>query len=439
MRLSKVWGVGGMALMSSLVLSGFGMSSAANAAVRADNSKSPVVVTIWYGLGGALGTDFKNMVYHFNRTHPSIKVEADYEGSYTGGGALQQKLLAAVASHTVPDLAQMEVHSLPVFASQGALQPLTPFIAKTPNDQSSRFLPGMEESTAYKGVTYGIPFNRSLPVIFYNETMFKAHHLTPPQTWTQLAADAKILTSGSGKSKIYGFSPLDQWWFWEVYTWESGSRLLNSSLTKAEFATDKTANLFNLTVDMVKDGDAIVQSGSEGWALTTASVYEGQVAMDEDSSASMATIADNVGNKFQWGVDMIPAGPAGRHVPPGGANLVMMSGLPQSTQNAAWTFLKWMSEPAQSMAWSEETGYLPTKNEIISSKPYKRFLAAHPQMRVVLAEAKYQEAPPESPHYLGIVDYVQDEMDAMYFNHVAPIKALQEAQQEANALLSSGS
>jgi ABC-type glycerol-3-phosphate transport system substrate-binding protein len=423
-----------------MILTGFGMNPPVNAAVKADGSgHDPVTVTIWYGLGGALGTDFRNMVYHFNRTHPGIKVVADYEGTYTGGGPLQQKLLAAIASHSVPDLAQMEVHSMPVFASVGALQPLTSFIAKTPNDQPSRFLSGMEESTSYKGVTYGIPFNRSLPVLFYNETMFKAHHLTPPQTWTQLANDAKILTHGSGKSKVYGFSPLDQWWFWEIYTWESGSHILNSSLTKAEFATPATANIFNMTVDLVKHGDAIVQSGSEGWALTTASVYEGEVAMDEDSSASMATIKDNVGNKFKWGIDMIPAGPAGRIVPPGGGNLVMMAGLPKSTQNAAWTFMKWMSEPAQTMAWSEETGYLPTQNSVISSAPYKRYLAANPQMKVVLDEVKYQKAPPPSPHYLGVYDYVQDEMTAMYFNHVAPIKALQEAQQEADALLSSGS
>lgn len=430
----------GAALLCLVSAAAFGSGIPAWAAslhgVPAATKRAPVTVTMWYGLGGTLGAEFRALVNTFNRTHPDIHVVVDYEGTYTGGGPLQQKLLAAIEAHSTPDLVQLEVHSMPVFASTGALQPLTAFIRHSSVDKPGNFLYGMLASTTYKGVTYGLPFNRSIPIMFYNKTLFaKAGISAPPTTWAQVAQDAKRLTHGSGKTKIYGFSPLDQWWFWEVYTWESGSHIMNPSLTKCEFATPAAARIFQETINLVRQGDAVVQSGADGWGLTTASFYNGEVAMSEDSSASIGTVRANVGHKFQWGVMMMPEGPAGREVPPGGANIVMMAGLPKATQQAAWTFMQWLTAPSQTMKWSEETGYLPVQKSVVSSPAYRAYLKTNPQMQVVLDEVKYQHAPPQSPHYLGIYGYAQDAMSSMYFNNVPALTALKTAQQEANALL----
>jgi sn-glycerol 3-phosphate transport system substrate-binding protein len=210
---------------------------------------------------------------------------------------------------------------------------------------------------------------------------------------------------------------------------------MNPSLTKCEFATPAAARIFQETINLVRQDDAVVQSGADGWGLTTASFYNGEVAMSEDSSASIGTVRANVGHKFQWGVMMMPEGPAGREVPPGGANIVMMAGLPKATQQAAWTFMQWLTAPPQTMKWSEETGYLPVQKSVVTSPAYRAYLKTNPQMQVVLDEVKYQHAPPQSPHYLGIYGYAQDAMSSMYFNNVPALTALKTAQQEANALL----
>jgi ABC-type glycerol-3-phosphate transport system substrate-binding protein len=376
------------------------------------------------------------MIQTFNKTHPDIRVVATYEGSYTGGGPEQQKLLAAIAAHSVPDIAQLEVHSMPVFASTGALMPLTTFIQHSTGDRPSDLLSGMLESTQYQGVTYGVPFNRSLPVMFYNKTMFQAAHLSgPPNTWAQVRQDAQVLTHGNGTSKVYGFAPLDQWWFWEVYTWEAGQHMLSPNLQKATFDTPAAADLFDLTVQMQHDGTAVIFSGADGWGLTTASFYSGKVAMDEDSSASIGIVTKNVGNKFQWGVAMMPKDLV-RAVPPGGANLVIMSGIPKATAQAAWTFMQWVTAPAQTRTWSEETGYLPVQKAAVTSAAYQAYLEVHPAEKVALQEVKYQHAPPPSPHYLGIYGYAQDAMDAMYFANTPPLAALKKAAQQADALIS---
>ncbi len=433
---SRKGALAGAALASAVLLAGCGASASAP---KAKTPSKPVTVTLWYGLGGTLAQQFQALIAQFNKTHPHVHIVADYEGSYTGGGPEQQKLLAAIEAHDVPDLVQLEVHSMPVFASTGALQPLTSFINSSTGDKPSDFLTGMMESTQYKGVTYGLPFNRSLPIMFWNKTMFAAAGLSgPPNTWSQVEADAVKLTHGSGSSKVYGFSPLDQWWFWEVYTWEAGQHILSPNLQRAVFDTPQAAALFQMTVNLQKQGDAIIQSGADGWGLTTASFYNGNVAMSEDSSASIGTVTKEVGTKFQWGAMMMPKYKV-RAVPPGGANIVMMAGLPKATQQAAWTFMQWWTQPAQTMKWSEETGYLPVQKAVLSNPQFQSFLASNPAFKVALEEVKYQHAPPPSPHYLGIYGYAQEAMDAMYFSNTPPLTALKTAAQQADALISSGS
>ncbi|MHB1957224.1 MAG: extracellular solute-binding protein, partial [Sulfobacillus sp.] len=172
-----------------------GAASLPSAAAMQKSSKAPVQVSFWYGLGGQLGNDVQLLVKQFNATHPGIHVTATYQGSYSGGGPEQQKLLAAIRAGDAPDVAQMEVHSMPVFAAAGRLLPLTHLMMASKADKPGDFLTGMLVSTQYKGVYYGVPFNRSVPVLYYNKTLFaKAHIAAPPATWAQLMVDAKKLT-----------------------------------------------------------------------------------------------------------------------------------------------------------------------------------------------------------------------------------------------------
>ncbi len=428
----RLGGLIGAGLMGSVVLAGCGGPAAA-----APKGKSaPITVTFWTGLGGSLGTKLQNLVNEFNKTHPGIHVVRTYEGSYTGGGPEQQKLLASLAAHNPPDMAQLEVHSLPVFASVGALMPLTSFIKHSAVDSPSSLLPGMMVSTTYKGTTYALPFNRSVPVIFYNKTMFaKAGLSGPPNTWSQLMSDAAKLTHGSGSSKVYGFSPNDQWWFWEYYTWSSGQHILSPNLTRATFNTPAAESMLKDTANMQKQGTAIVQEGPHAWGLTTASFIAGKVAMDEDSPASLASVRAGVGSKFKWGLDMMPKNVT-RAVPPGGANMVIMNGIPKATAKAAFTFMQWMTSLPQTIKWSEETGYLPVQKAALTNPGYEAYLKANPQERVVLNEVKYQHAPPQSPHYIGVYGYAQTAMTSIYANGASVSSAMNTAAKQSDTLLS---
>lgn len=411
-------------------------SNAAMASSSVHHAAAPVQISFWYGIGGQLSVDVQQFVAAFNKTHPGIHVTATYQGSYSGGGPEQQKLLAAIRAGDAPDLAQMEVHSMPVFALAGRLLPLTSFMKNSAHDKPSDFIDGMLQSTQFGKQYYGVPFNRSVPVLYYNETKFKAAGIAhPPATWKELVADAKKLTKGAGNRKVYGFEPLVDWWPFEASVWSGGGHILSSNLSKATFASTAGERVLTMEQNLVKSGYAKVQTGPNYWSDTTQAFAAGQTAMDIDSPGDAVEVAKGVGNKFQWNTAMFPAD-VKRAVPPGGGDAVMLASTPANLRPAAWAFIQWWTAPAQSAKWSEMTGYVPVAKGALNSPNYQAFLKAHPQMKAAIEELKYQHASPASAQYLTVVQYVQQGLQAAFDLGKPVNQAMKQVEQQINSSLS---
>ena len=52
------------------------------------------------------------------------------------------------------------------------------------------------------GERYGLPWNMSLPVLFYNASLFKQRGVAPPQTWQDFEEAARQLTTRQTKGYI---------------------------------------------------------------------------------------------------------------------------------------------------------------------------------------------------------------------------------------------
>ncbi|RIV26094.1 ABC transporter substrate-binding protein [Alicyclobacillaceae bacterium I2511] len=403
-------------LTALTAVTGCGTSSSNTAGLTqaaTQSGKQPVTVTFWYGVGSTLSSDIQQMVAEFNQSHPGIHVVATYEGSYSGGGAEQQKLLAAIKAGSPPDIAQIEVHAMPLFASSGKLVNLTPLMQQSRVDAPDNFLQGMLVSTQYQGNSYGVPFNRSVPVLYYNKTLFaQAGIAHPPTNWTEMSMDAAKLTHGSGNSKVYGFEPLVDWWPWEYAVESSGGTILNASGTKATFGQANALGILNAEDQLVKQGDATVETGPNYWTLMTEDFIHGRVAMDIDSIGSAGTVTQGVGTNFQWGTALLPKD-ATLAVPPGGGDMAIFNTSTAQVQ-AAWQFIQWWTSPAQSAKWSMETGYLPVQKAVLQDPTYQDFLKQHPQFTTAIKELKDQVPSPSSPNYLAVLQGVQQGLQGIF-------------------------
>jgi len=407
-----------------------GTTSSAAAGSTAASGKV-VKLSFWYGLGGNLGKTVVSFVDAFNQSHPNIQVNATFQGSYSGGGPEQQKLLAAVAAGNPPDLAQMEVNSGPSFVQ--SLRPITDLMNSSADSKPSDFLPGVLAATQVNGQYYGLPWNRSAPVIIYNKTMFDAHGISsPPATWQDLAADAKKLTTAG----VVGFEPVAQWWFTEAGVMSGGAQMLSDDLKSAKFATPQALVVPNIRQQMIKDGTAKPHNSKDPFGDTIADFGNQKTAMADMTNSSLSAIDAAVNGKFQWGVATWPKVSGTKYaLPPGGANIAMFKAMPDSKVQAAWTFMQWMDSTAETVKWSEQTGYAPVKKAALDDADYKSFLSAHPQFSVPLQELQYTVSPPASPQYYGVLEYVQEAQTKAWFSGVSIGDTLAAAAKQTNQLL----
>ncbi len=410
-------------------------ATAPNVFAKGERTSPAVQISFWYGISGQLSTDVQQMVSRFNKTHPGVHVTATFQGSYSGGGPEQQKLIAALGAGTPPTIAQIEVHSMPVFASSGRLIDLTSFMKSSKVDKPGNFLKGMLVSTQYNGSYFGVPFNRSVPVLYYNKTLFsKAGISDAPTTWNQLALDAKKLTEGKGASKVYGFEPLVDWWPWEASVWSNGGHILSSNLKTAEFDTPQATHILSIWQNLIKHGYATVETSPQYWTLTTQDFGQGRTAMDIDTIGDAGQVISTVGKKFNWGVALYPRGTK-LNVPPGGGDIAIIKGATTDQVKAAETFIEWWTSPTQAAKWSEMTGYLPVQTAAVKEKSYQNYLKQYPQYLTALKELQYQHPAPASSNYLAVLQYVQQALQGV-LDEGKPVQAtMKAAAQQADSAL----
>src|SRR5260370_15622707 len=95
-------------------------------------------------------------------------------------------------------------------------------------------------------------------------------------------------------------------------------------------------------------------------------------------------IAKAVNNAFE--ISMTPV-PTARGKPVrylfSGTNLAIMKSTPEK-QQAAWDFIKWLTETKQSAYWTVQTNYLPVRKSAVNDPSLQDYIAKTPRFKVAL-------------------------------------------------------
>jgi alpha-glucoside transport system substrate-binding protein len=147
---------------------------------------TPATITfdgVWTGADRA---GFEKVIAAFNRVHPEIKVEYKAFGT-----DITTAVRKAMADGRPPDIADLpQPGFVKQLAQQGHLKPIAyakPTIARN-------FAPIWQQLGTFNGKLYALVFkaaNKSL--LWYNVPAFRDARATPPKTWPQLLAAAKLL------------------------------------------------------------------------------------------------------------------------------------------------------------------------------------------------------------------------------------------------------
>ncbi|HCI00720.1 MAG TPA: ABC transporter substrate-binding protein, partial [Alphaproteobacteria bacterium] len=175
-------------------LKGIGLSVVMSAGMALP-AAAETELTMYYpiAVGGALTQVVDSIVADFEAENPDIKVNAVYSGNYDD---TRVRALSALNSGDPAQLAVMFSIDAYDLIEQDLI---LPFEALTDDaDWLNSFYPALMANGRIEGQTWGIPFQRSTIVAYYNKEQFAAAGLdpeAPPTTWDEIISMGKALTN----------------------------------------------------------------------------------------------------------------------------------------------------------------------------------------------------------------------------------------------------
>jgi len=411
------------------------LATAAMACGSPAGAAEPVRLSFWYpvDLGGGLAKVIDGLAADFDKAHPDIQVTPTYTGSYD---TTLQKIQAAKMAGTLPDVAVTEISSVPVLGALGAAQPLDAMIAAEGGKGFlDKFWPSMLLNCVYDGKVYGIPFQRSTPVMYYNKDAFKAAGLDPdkpPLSWDELVAAAEKLTRREGERVAqWGLElPLEAFnWFYYALVYANGGEVLSPDGTKVLWDQPPALAALGFWHDLVNKYK--VTPAYTPWNDGPQEFVAGKVAMIWHSTGSQAFMRQNV--KFAWGLGRLPKetqfGP-----PSGGGNLMLYATDP-ARQKAAWSFIAWLSDAKQAARWSIASGYLATNIASWDLPEMQALVKEHPEVLVTKEQLPDAKMEPASAKYAPARDILNALIKDVLADKVRLEPAVKEAVANANAAM----
>lgn len=208
-------------------------------------ASAQVKITLAHWTGGLETEIIDAIVQEFQKRNPHIEVELV---AAHGGPWGRDKYVTMFTGGAAPDLLLLNSGNFEMFAARGWLLPLDRFAQNDPNFHIEDFLPASIEGSSLGGVLYGLPYDVSNHLPYYNKQMFAQQGLAEPGEWTwdELIDMAKKLTldyDGDGNIDVYGLGLDAAEWHWpsimaqfdvELFS-EDGSELYATSNDFVEF------------------------------------------------------------------------------------------------------------------------------------------------------------------------------------------------------------
>lgn len=389
-------------------------------------------------VGGKAATTIQELTDEYMAENPDVKIDAVYAGSYADTVA---KVVTASRGGQAPQLAVILASDTFTLYDEDLILPFDDFLTSAEDKEWLKgFYPGFLENGTIDGKTYGIPFQRSTPVLYYNKDAFKEAGLDPekaPATWEEMVEYGKKLTKRDADGKVTQWGvriPTSgfPYWLFQGLAIENGATLADADGTKTHFDDPKVIEALEFMVSLVED-EKIMAPGILDWGATPKAFFEGQDAMVWTTTGNLTNFFDN--SPVPFGVGMLPA-KVQRGAPTGGGSLYLFKGSSEEQTEAAVKFVKWITDSEQSAKWTIATGYVAPRPATWETKAMKDYVAGHPQVLVARDQLQYAKAELSTYQNQRIYDILNDALAAAVTGQKKPAEALKEAQAKAEAILS---
>ncbi|MCE9558461.1 MAG: sugar ABC transporter substrate-binding protein [Armatimonadetes bacterium] len=251
---------------------------------------------------------YQDLVAAFEKKVPNIKIELIHVPSQSD---YRKRLGTDFAAGVPADVVLLNYRRYSEFANKDVLEPLGPYLAKSPVIQERDFFPEAIRPFRWKQVLIGIPQNISSLVVYYNKDIFDKAKLPYPANswnWADFLATAKALTQdfdGDGKIDQYGLGTEASLQRLAPFVWQNGGEI--ATTTKPVGLTlhiDEAEEALQWFIDLRLKHGVVPTKEEEKSEDSDSRFQNGRTAMFLNSRRGVPTYRDI--KTFDWDVAPLP-------------------------------------------------------------------------------------------------------------------------------------
>ena len=381
-----------------------------------------------------LAESLKYLTEKYNATNPDIEVDAIYGGSQADNVA---KALTSFVGGNSPDMIIASAQHSYTFFDAKAIVPIDKYIEASGGDAflAEFYQPFLGTSTI-EGSQYGIPWQKSTALLYWNKDLFRKAGLDPdkpPRTWDEMVEIGKQLTVRDSSNQVvqWGFvQPMD-FWVLQAYVYQAGNKSLSDTNGKYAYMDDPaTVQALQFICDIRNKYK--IAPVSRSWGEASNDFISGFSAMLYHSTGNQGFLRENA--KFEWGAAFLPAGPAGYGAVVGGAQFYLFK-TTEVRQQAAWDFIVWMTQPENTAYWMEKTGYLALKPQALETPVLKDFINRDPRSMVAFDQLQYAKNDPVWHQGGKVIELINEAISDAMYQAKTPAEAMSDLQIELDLIL----
>lgn len=391
-------------------------------------------LTMYYpiAVGGPLTEVVDGIVADFQEQNPDITVNAIYAGNYDD---TRIKALSALNSGDPAQLAVMFSIDAYDLIEQDLIVPFEDVVETEEEKQwLNSFYPALMANSKIEGKTWGVPFQRSTIVAYYNKDMFRDAGLdpeSPPTTWDELVSMGKELTTEDRYGLMIPSTGYPYWMF-QALAIQNGKEVMSDDGLTTNFDDEKVVETLEFWKSLsAKHG--IMPEGTVEWGTLRQAFLEGETAMMWHSTGNLTAVKNNA--SFDFGVAMLP-GNERLGSPTGGGNFYIFKDATDEERQAALELIKFMTAPEQAAEWSIQTGYMGVSPSAYETEKLKAYTEEFPPALVARNQLEHAVAEFSTFETARVREGLNNAIQSALTGAKAPAEALSEAQKAAENLLS---
>ncbi|MAU08192.1 MAG: hypothetical protein CL607_00100 [Anaerolineaceae bacterium] len=351
------------------------------------SAQEPIELQFWHAMGGDLGEVVDELVARFNESQDEIVVTAVFQGSYDD---TYNALLAALETDSMPNVTQnFDLATQTMLDFPGLLPANTQF---GDDFDPSVFVPAVRDYYSDENGMVAMAFNSSTPILYYNAEIVAEAGVDLPDndslSFSELLEACDTIMANTDTQYCITFGQVG--WYFEQILANSGGLYFNNDNGRTARASEVMFNqglgveVFTFLTDLMANGYA--PNLGNTWTDTDATFLAGEAAMIFDSTAGARGFQEAA--EFEVDTTYIPhADSAERNgVVIGGAALYLLDSGDEATNQAAWEFMRFMSQEPQQITWHTGTGYFPVRSSLQDNEELQTFWADNPNFLTAIQQ-----------------------------------------------------